>query len=280
MKHDKTNEVDRRQLLGAGVAGAALLAIPAACSSSSDDTDGGGDAARDVAKEAAKDVTTMEAGPDATLVDGGGACKQDDWTHPISIMKAGIAVKGTAYAFTDDRYSDVTGFGENRILVINPLTGSGYVAMSGVCTHMGCCPEYFAKCVYSTPESTMTPQCVELADGGFPEAGFDAGTDGGGSDGGSDAASDAPSDAASDGADAFVDGGQPTLMTDVLFCPCHQSVYDAKNGKAIMGPATNFGDLQLMDTCTGGGYVFVTIPDNGLGAGSAPNCSSSEGHEP
>jgi Rieske Fe-S protein len=255
--------LDRRQVLGAGVASAALIVLPEACSSSSETADGGLDASHDARKDVSPDVqkdassdTTPE--PDATLVDGGGACEseQTDWTRPINIMKAGIALKGTAYAFNDARFIDETQQG-NRILVINPLTKDGYIAMSGVCTHRGCCPQYFSRCLYSTPESSDTPQCVaftEPADAG-PDASFDASADAPEPDGG------------------YADGGAPQPLFDVLFCPCHQSLYDALNGKALAGPAVATGDLQLMKTCVGGGYVFVFIPQNPGGPVIPTSCS-------
>ena len=146
-------------------------------------------------------------------------------------MKAGIALKGTAYAFTDPRFSDLF-FQDDRILLINPLTGTGYVAMSGICTHEGCSPEYFAKCIHSDSDNVCT---APEGGTGDVDAGGDAGT---------------------------------MLLTDVLWCPCHQSVFDAKTGVATMGPAVASGNLQVMKTCVGGGYVFVFIPDNGSDGGS------------
>jgi Rieske Fe-S protein len=263
MGHE-VDKVDRRQVLGAGVAGAALLVLPEACGSSPGPSDAGMDAKADVTKDVQPDVTPKDAAgdaePDATLVDGGGACEseQTDWTRPINIMKAGIALKGTAYAFNDTRFSD-TAFQEDRILVINPLTGTGYVAMSGVCTHMGCCPEYFPKCVYTTPDGGSMGFCAAPteADGGS-DGGFDAGNP----------------DATADAAPEAGPGGGGQLMTDVLYCPCHGSVYDALTGLAIDGPAVSTGPLQIMKTCVGGGYVFVFIPDNGFGPGAAPMCGT------
>jgi Rieske Fe-S protein len=256
MGHE-AEKVDRRQVLEAGVAGVALAVLPAACSSTTESsTDAGTDVKHDSTPHDAPppDVTPKDSAgdvydPDATLVDGGDMCEseQTNWTHPINIMKAGIALKGTAYAFNDPRFSDR--YQQlDRILVINPLTGTGYVAMSGVCTHAGCCPQYFPKCIYSTPESTYTAQCLPLPDGGLPDAGPDGGIP--------DGSIETPEG-------GYVEGGSPELLTDILFCPCHQSVYDAKTGMAIDGPAVSTGDLQIMNTCVGGGYVFVFIPDNG-----------------
>jgi Rieske Fe-S protein len=261
---DKT-PLARRQVLGASVAGAALLILPEACSSSSDDTVT--DASTDVHKDVTTGDVTMDTAPppidapeepDATLVDAGGSCKQDDWTRPISIMKAGIAMKGTAFAFTDERFTDTAWF-HDRILVINPLTGSGYVAMSGVCTHRGCCPQYFPKCLYNT----STQVCTEAS---VPDAGIEASAEGGSEAGNGDAGGDAGTE----------------ILTDVLWCNCHQSVFSALDGSNISGPAFSMGPLQLFQTpCVGGGYVFVTIPDNGFGAGTDTGCGSIyEGHEP
>jgi len=263
---NEVEKVDRRQVLGAGVVGAALVVFPEACSSSSEPTDGGIDAKVDVTKDVQKDTapadTAADVEPDATLVDGGGACEsqQTDWTRPINIMKAGIALKGTAYAFEDPRFSDMA-FQEDRILVINPLTGNGYVAMSGVCTHMGCCPQYFKQCEYTTPGGVGLCVAPSEVDGGI-EGGPDSG------------AADAPDAVADAESDAASDGGPPQLLTDVLWCPCHGSIYDAKTGEAIDGPAVSTGSLQTMKVCVGGGYVFVFIPDNGFGPGTAPMCGT------
>lgn len=245
---EKEKVLARRELIGASVVGAAYLMLPEGCGGG---TSGGSDAGlRD---------STADAPPEATLVEGGGDCKQDDWTRPISIMKAGIAAKGTAYAFTDARFVELAGSGEDRIIVINPLTGDGYVAMSGVCTHMGCCPQYFATCFYSVEEGCSVPESG-AADAGESEAGTHASPDAG-SDGES-------------GGDDEAEGGGTTMMTDILYCPCHGSVFDAKNGHALAGPALGSGPLQVMKTCVGGGYVFVTIPDNKLGQGIDPKCDT------
>jgi Rieske Fe-S protein len=257
---EKEKVLARRELIGAGVVGAAYLMLPEGCGGGPSGSSDGG----------LLDSTAPDAPPDATLVEGGGDCKQDDWTRPISIAKAGIAAKGTAYAFTDSRFVEVAGSGQDRILVIHPLTGDGgYVAMSGICTHMGCCPQYFATCFYNVEEGCSVPESG-AADAGDSEGGSHPNSDAG-SDGEADAESEGPSDAASDD-DA--EGGGTTVMTDVLFCPCHGSVFNAKNGHAIAGPALGSGNLQVMNTCVGGGYVFVTIPNNKLGTGIDPECDT------
>jgi Rieske Fe-S protein len=257
MEQHEQDRLPRRQVIEAGVAGAALLVLPEACGSTSGNevvTDAGGHDATHpdaTAKDAAPPPMDANDEPDATLVDGGGACEdmQTDWTRPISIMKAGIALKGTAYAFTDTRFADIY-FDEDRILLVNPLTGSGYVAMSGVCTHQGCSPNYFSQCIYSSAEGLCT-----APEGGVPEAGPDAEAD-----------ADSPDAAKDSGADA--EAGADQLLTDVLYCPCHGSVYNALTGVAIYGPAVITGNLQLMKTCVGGGYVFVFIPNNAAMMGS------------
>jgi Rieske Fe-S protein len=279
----------RRQVLGASVAGATLLVLPEACGGNGSSTDVEAGPRKDAALEASPKDAAEE--PKPTLVDGGGDCKQDDWTRPISIMKTGIALKGTAYAFTDARFSDLV-FGQDRILVINPLTGSGYVAMSGVCTHNGCSPEYFVKCKYATSglnEGRCTAAPVETGSDGGTDGDTDAPTESGAAtDGGADAVAESGADTgpdgtadaradkdseseveasseagdASDAGDADEEGGATELLTDVLWCPCHNSVYDALTGVALSGPATQTGNLQILKTCIGGGDVFVTIPQN------------------
>jgi Rieske Fe-S protein len=174
-------------------------------------------------------------------------------------MSAGIALRGTAYAFTDDRFLDLTLQG-NRILVINPLTRPGYVAMSGVCTHEGCSPFYLAKCLYSVPDGG-TPQCAVPDSDAGKEGGTEAGQEDAGAETGMpDRESDAGSD---DASDADIDADENEMpLTDILFCPCHQSVYNAITGVPLLGPATLTGSLQILETCVDDGYVFVTIPRN------------------
>jgi Rieske Fe-S protein len=248
MKQREQDRLPRRQVIEAGVAGAALLVLPEACGSNSGNEllpdAGGHDATHPDAtgKDVAPPPMDANEEPDATLVDGGGACEdmQTDWTRPISIMKAGIALKGTAYAFTDPRFFDQY-FAQDRILLINPLTGTGYVAMSGVCSHEGCSPNYFSHCIYTNEGQGL---CT-APDGGVPDAGPDA---------------EAPDAAGDSGPDA--EAGAEQFLTDVLYCPCHGSVYNALDGTPISGPAVMTGPLQLMKTCVGGGYVFVFIPNN------------------
>lgn len=283
--------VARRKVIEAGVVGVAYLVLPEGCSSPSSESADSGPrdsttpdssqrdsvSAADVGPEAsAAPDTGLGTGPepDATLVEGGGDCTQDDWTRPISIAETGIAAKGTAYAFNDPRFADLFWNGD-RILVIHPLGGTGYVAMSGVCTHKGCCPQYVKSCAYSGPlASGDTPYCIvqdsDAGEGGGMEGGEEAGPEAAPPEGGLDANSDGETDAvSSDASSAGMDGG---LYTDVLYCPCHGSLYDAITGNALQGPAMITGSLQLMKTCEGGGYVFVTIPNNGFGAGSPPTC--------
>jgi Rieske Fe-S protein len=255
------------------------LVLPSACSSgSSGSSDGGhGDASRGDASphDASRpEVGPRDAPPEATLVDGSGTCKQDDWTLPISISAAGISAKGTWTETSDPRFADLA-FQEDRILVINPLNGTGYVAMSGVCTHMGCCPQYLARA------------CIREVFGAARNIDTDGGVcPGAPTDGGTDGSDDAPGAARSDAAakdagdtDAHQagsgsgTGGITTVeMTDVLLCPCHGSLYDAITGAAIYGPAKESGPLQVLETCVGNGYVFVTIPQNPGGPGAPLNC--------
>jgi Rieske Fe-S protein len=253
--------VARREVIGAGAIGAAYLLLPEGCGGGSPDNPDAGLADGASNDSGAQDAATL---PDATLVEGGGNCKQTDWTRPISIMKAGIALKGTAYGFKDPRFADLY-FGGHQILLIHPLTGSGYVAMSGVCTHMGCTPTYFARCLFTNPDGGV-PEC-SVPDGGSDaedEAGAETDAEEAGSDAEvADAGSEAEGvEAGSDGASDADSGENAKLLTDILFCPCHKSVFNALNGRALSGPAVFTGNLQILDTCVGGGYVFVTIPQN------------------
>jgi Rieske Fe-S protein len=143
----------RRRVLEAGVAAAALFATEGACEQAPPEyvpPDGGRDARELEARsdmatptdagdgvDAPADVGPTDAPPEATLVDDGGTCTQTDYTHPVPILSAGIEAQGTSTAFYDDRYLDPVCSG-SRILLINPLTKEGYVAMSGVCTHLCC----------------------------------------------------------------------------------------------------------------------------------------------
>jgi Rieske Fe-S protein len=232
-------------------------------------------------------VGPRDAPPEATLVDGSGTCTQDDWTLPISISAAGLSAKGTWTETSDPRFADLA-FQQDRILVINPLNGTGYVAMSGVCTHMGCCPQYLARACIR--EVFGAARAIETDGGGCPGAPVDGGSDAerdasGRNEGGVDGSNDEPDAARSDaapedggGTDAHdagsgTGGGITTVeMTDVLLCPCHGSLYDAITGAAIYGPAKETGPLQVLETCVGNGYVFVTIPENPGGPGTPLTC--------
>jgi Rieske Fe-S protein len=275
----------RRQVLGVGVAGAALAVLPEACSSSSNpetpdsgvdgrtaDTsagDGGEDGAADAEMEGAVDASPEP--PDATLVDGSGSCVQTDYTHPVNILKEGLDSPGTAFAFTDTRYLDPA-CSQSQIILINPVTKTGYVAMSGSCTHE-CCDNEPAR----SGGPTYMPLCQVIADAAtfsglscqVPDAGSSADASGdASSDATSDASADANRDASADAnreASMEAGGGSSSgppqagqILKDVLFCTCHGSIFSAVTGEVINGPAQ--GSLQLLDVCVGGGYVFVTIP--------------------
>jgi Rieske Fe-S protein len=222
----------RRQVLQAGVAGAALLATQGACRGSAPRSvaaDAGRGRARDGGLDAQPDIAArldaaVEAGtdgpgdaapsdgpPEATLVDASGTCVQTDFTHPVSIVGAGIDAPGTSIAFFDDRYLDPVCSG-SRILLIHPVTKEAYVALSGVCTHL-CCdftageggPSYLA---------TFT-----LSDGG--------------------------------------------VLSDVVHCTCHGSLFSALDGSVLSGPGGNplATGLEVLPTCVGGDFVFVDIPE-------------------
>jgi nitrite reductase/ring-hydroxylating ferredoxin subunit len=147
---DREKVFARREVIGAGVVGAAYLILPEACGAGSS---GHGAGPADSGAD-----TNADSGPQATLVDGGGDCTQDNLTVPVNIAKSGIATAGTFVALRDDRYSDPNCGGPgvgNRIIVVNPITGGGYLALSGNCPHE-CCgafpsspiatgPDYFAE---------------------------------------------------------------------------------------------------------------------------------------
>jgi Rieske Fe-S protein len=192
----------RRQVLGAGVAGATLLLVPEGCSSS-----GGGPA------DASADV--------GRALDTGGTCPAAEYARSVSISSAGIAKQGTSYEFSDSCYKDPH-CGQDRILLIHPLTKDVYVAMSGSCTH---------KCCDNTGgEGGPTYHPSFVVDGGSTnEAG----------------AADASSEAG-------------TVLEDVLVCSCHGSMFSALDGAVLGGPATE--PLQLLSTSESGGNVVVEIP--------------------
>ncbi len=174
---DREKVFARREVIGAGVAGVACLILPEACSSS---TDKGADPT-----DASADGDT---GPKAKLVEGGGDCKQDNLTVPVNIAKSGIAATGTFVALRDDRYSDPNCGGPpgvgNRIIVINPVTGGGYLALSGNCPHE-CCgaystmpldtgPDYFAE--WQDPDADGGPTLKNVVVCGCHNSVFDVKT--------------------------------------------------------------------------------------------------------
>jgi nitrite reductase/ring-hydroxylating ferredoxin subunit len=147
----------RRQVLQATLAGAALLAADA-CEGAPPQAVTGSGGARDagphdgglpealpadapppadVGATGPADAGALDAPPEATFVDGGGACAQASYTRPIAIGSSGIEAQGTSVAFYDDRYLDPV-CGGSRILLIHPVTKEGFVALSGVCTHLCC----------------------------------------------------------------------------------------------------------------------------------------------
>jgi nitrite reductase/ring-hydroxylating ferredoxin subunit len=211
----------RRQVLQAGVVSAVLLGTDGACEDAppSAFVDDGGhdgtaldavDVATDPGADGPDDASPSDSPPEATRVDGSGTCMQTDYTHPVSILGAGIEEQGTSVAFYDDRYLDPVCSG-SRILLINPLTKEGYVALSGVCTHQ-CC-DYTGGEGGPTYLTTYTP-----ADGG--------------------------------------------VLKDVVRCSCHGAVFSALDGSVIFGDGMNplATGLQVLPTCAGGGFVFVSIP--------------------
>jgi Rieske Fe-S protein len=266
----------RRQVLGVGVAGAALVVLPEACGSSgnpatsdasvdgqtTDTSTGNGDEDGTADAGMGGAVDAPPEPPDATLVDASGGCVQTDYTHPVNILKEGLDSPGTSFAFTDTRYLDPV-CSQSRIILINPVTKTGYVALSGSCTHE-CCdndplgsggPMYMPLCqIFADANSFSGLGCQ------VPEAGssVDASSDGS-VDATSDASADANRDASTDaGGGASLGPQLGQILKDVLFCTCHGSIFNALNGEYIQGPAMT--NLQQLEVCVGGGYVFVTIP--------------------
>ena len=221
MPDDETKSLARRQVLGAGIAGATLLLVPDACSSG-----GGGpaDASTDISTDVIK------------RMDVGSSCPPADYSRSINIARAGIANQGTSYEFSDPCYKDPH-CGQDRILLIHPVTKDVYVAMSGSCTHE-CCdntlgeggPTYYA---------TLEHDAGGIAEAGTPEG---ASAEGGTSEGGA--------------LDAATDAG--TVLQDVLVCSCHGSMFSALDGSVLAGPAAD--PLQLLMTHETGGNVVVVIP--------------------
>jgi Rieske Fe-S protein len=268
-REDEDLKLARRQILGVGVAGAALVVLPEACGNSNNPgtpdaatVDGQGaatssalDSGEDVGTDAGVDSADSAADavpepPDATFVDGsdGGAidgCAQTDYTHPVNILSAGIDSPGTSFEFTDLRYLDPA-CSQSQIILINPVTKTGYVALSGSCTHE-CCDNVGGG------GPTYMPVCQLFADGATDLGlGCQAPPDAGSS---LDASSDSSADAASDASSGLQPG---QTLKDVLFCTCHGSIFNALNGEVIQGPAMS--PLPQLQLCEGGGWVFVIIP--------------------
>jgi Rieske Fe-S protein len=57
-------------------------------------------------------------------------------------------------------------------------------------------------------------------------------------------------------------GPEGGLLTDVVHCTCHGSLFSALDGSVISGPGGNrlATGLEVLPTCEGGGFVFVSIP--------------------
>jgi Rieske Fe-S protein len=179
----------RRDLLGAGVVGAAFFALPAGCGDSGAGRGGTPDASKPDTSSPPPDAKSCAEGP----------------THAVSIAGAGLGSPGTSTEISDSRYADPV-CGDDKILVIHPSTNSAYVAMSGSCTHF-CCndPTGFGGPAYHASLSL---------------------------------------------------GGK--TMTDVVYCSCHGSIYNALDGAVLRGPATR--GLQVLQNCVSDGFVFVEIP--------------------
>jgi Rieske Fe-S protein len=268
MSEEHDERLVRRQVIEAGVATAALLVLPEACSSSS--TPAPRDASVDVTmKDVAKDVA-MEAAPPCktSFVDAGGGCAQSDQTAAVNILKAAIDQPGTSYEFADCRYMDPA-CGDDRIILIHPTTKTGYVALSGACPH-NCCdrtmgtggPAYLTTCALSVDMNLLGGFDCNAPDAGPPDAG---GADAGGVDGGAEAGVDGGTEAGADAAPDVVsetsaEGGLHAgqILTDVLYCSCHGSIFDAITGDVLNGPASS--GLQKLSTCEADGWIFVTIP--------------------
>jgi nitrite reductase/ring-hydroxylating ferredoxin subunit len=248
----------RRQVLGVGVAGAALAIIPEACGSGSG---GPGDASSDM-------KSGMDTGP---------ACTAADYSRQVNITDAKIAKPGTSYEFSDNCYSDPFCM-QDRIILVHPVTKNAYIAMSGSCTHE-CCdnvdgtggPKYYASFVVT--EEAGVPEGGEEAgsdatvhEGGAHEAGsLESGALEGGPHEGGGLESGLPEGGDHDAgihdagvADGEEEGG--VTYQDVLYCDCHGSIFNALNGHVIRGPAGT--PLQILKTSQSGGVVVITIPKN------------------
>jgi Rieske Fe-S protein len=133
------------------------------------------------------------------------------------------------------------------------VTQTGYVALSGSCTH-NCCDN-------DPPGSggpTHMPVCQVIADAANPSGlACQAPPDAGAS---ADASSDASVDASTDAGGGASSQPQPgQILKDMIFCTCHGSMFSAVTGALLNSGPASVG-LPLLDVCVGGGYVFVTIP--------------------
>jgi hypothetical protein len=265
MRHSK-EAVPRRAILELGAAGAALLFVPEACSSSTSGgaLDGSVDAPRDGA-------TVMDGSPreaasscKTDFVDAGGSCSQSDRTAAVNILKAGIDQPGTSYEFSDCRFMDRT-CNDDRIILIHGTNTDGYVALQGACPNE-CCdntmesggPAYYAVCTVSTDSCSPAGFTCNVDAGAPPDAGPPPDT---GVDAAADSEPDADADAeASSDAMLIGEGGPDAgqVLTDILVCSCCGSIFDASSGAVIHGPS-KFG-LQKLETCEGSGWVFITLP--------------------
>jgi nitrite reductase/ring-hydroxylating ferredoxin subunit len=229
MPREESTPLARRQVLGAGVVGTALLFLPDACGGIENGSAGGssGGSAGGSTVEAADGAVSeaSEGGPDATITDAslstdpgvdvdGGICQQGKTYAAISIhtQQGGIGKAGTSHPFTDARYEDPY-CKQSRILLVHYVTfrsGNGYSAVSGSCTHE-CCDD---------PEGTGGPRYFANQ--------------------------------------VLEDGGAPVM--DVVVCSCCGSAFSALDGKVLRGPASD--PLQVLTTCASSGYVFIWIPEN------------------
>lgn len=163
-------------------------------------------------------------------LDGGSSCPSAAHSRSINIANAGIAKQGTSYEFSDSCYKDPF-CGQDRILLIHPVTNDVYVAMSGSCTH---------ECCDNTG-----------GEGGptyYPTYGLDAGM----------AEASAMESGTPEGGAPDASGEAGAVHQDVLVCSCHGSMFSALDGSVLRGPAAD--PLQLLKTSESSGNVVVAIP--------------------